>query len=88
MSTDDPKPATPITQVCPLCGTIETNVVLTQGWINWKQGMLIQRAMPEVSECIREFLMTGLCESCRAETDAATEAMEQDDDGWEDVPAF
>lgn len=77
---DDPSPATAVTQSCPLCGTVETNAVPTAGYVKWKfGGVLIQKAMPEVNECIREFLITGFCEGCRADNDAAAEGMEQDE---------
>jgi hypothetical protein len=79
---------TPVTMASPICGTVETNVVPTEGWLRWKSGVLIQRAMPEVNECIREFLLTGCCEKCRAETDEATEAMERQDSYDDDIPAF
>lgn len=85
---DEPSGATPVTMECPMCGTTETNVVPTEGWVKWRRGMLIQRAMPEVNECIREFLMTGCCESCRAENDAAMEAMEISDPGDDEAPAL
>ena len=76
-----PLAATPITQECPVCHTIETNIVPTEGWMKWKAGMLIQRALPDTNECIREFLLTGFCESCRAENDRAMEEMENQDYG-------
>jgi len=71
--------ATAVTQTCPLCGKIETNAVPTVGFLMWKNGMLIQRAMPEINQCIREFLITGFCESCRAENDRISEEMEDEE---------
>jgi hypothetical protein len=80
--------ATAVTQACPFCGKIETNAVPTDGYLAWKGGMLIQRAMPEVNECIREFLITGFCEDCRAENDRISEEMENTGNENEDAEAF
>jgi len=82
--------ATAVTKQCPMCGKLETNVFPTEGLNKWKDGMLIQNAMPNVNECLREFLITGHCEDCRAEVDRMFEELEQfvspeDDDA---IPAF
>jgi len=74
------KGATAITQACPLCGKIETNAVPTNGYLMWKRGMLIQKAMPDVSECIREFLITGFCEDCREENDKISKQIDAERD--------
>lgn len=45
-----------------LSGIIRTlNMPVTEEQINmWERGMLIQKAMPNLSESQREFLMTGI----------------------------
>lgn len=65
---------------CPLCGTEESHAVPVDGYMRWKSGMLIQRALPDLNECIREFLITGFCADCRAENDAAAERAEREGD--------
>ena len=72
-----PDAATAVTKQCPMCGTLETNVFPTAGYLAWQRGMLIQKAMPTVNECLREFLITGHCENCRAEVDAMFADLEQ-----------
>ena len=69
-------------KVCPLCGTEESHKIPADGFMDWKSGMLIQRALPDgafMDECIREFLMTGMCKRCRDETDDMTFRAEQED---------
>jgi hypothetical protein len=61
---------------CPICGVEESHEVPQDGFMKWKAGMLIQRALPDsawVDECIREFLITGMCKKCRDDFDALEE---------------
>ena len=71
---------------CPLCGNEESHQIPMDGFMKWKSGMLIQRALPDgafVDECVREFLITGMCKDCRDETDEITaRAEDSDDDYW------
>jgi hypothetical protein len=45
----------------------EVSVVLTEGQYEryqwWRRGMLIQEALPDLSDDQREMLMTGLCDA-------------------------
>jgi hypothetical protein len=67
----------PVTKRCPGCGKSETNVFPSDGLKKWQSGMLIQRAMPNVNECMREFLITGFCEDCRWENDEIGRRIEE-----------
>ena len=72
-----PDNAIAVTKKCPMCGKLETNVFPQAGYLAWQRGMLIQNAMPTVNECLREFLITGHCEECRAAVDAMFAEQEQ-----------
>lgn len=50
---------------CPMCGVDTTITVSSQEYANWKGGMLIQNAMPELDIETRETLISGLCASCQ-----------------------
>lgn len=67
-----------VAQICPICGKEESHAIPTDGYLKYKAGMLVQRALPELNECIREFLITGMCGDCREETDQALLAMENE----------
>ena len=78
-----------VAKYCPLCGTEEQHPIPADGYMKFKCGMLVQKALPGLNECIREFLITGMCTECREETDKATAAMEDDwDESGEGAPAF
>ena|ERR1017187_741416 len=67
-----------VAKTCPVCGKEEQHPIPQDGYMKFKAGMLVQRALPELNDCIREFLITGMCTDCREETDRATLAMEND----------
>ncbi len=49
---------------CVHCGDQFDMVVPIHGLIAWKEGMLIQDAMPELSADERELLISGTCGKC------------------------
>ncbi len=49
---------------CPFCNRISTVEVKQESFNKWKQGMLIQNAMPELSKQDRELLISGVCSLC------------------------
>ena len=55
---------TTIRTQCPECKEIHDVKVSTNGYLNYKTGMLIQRALPELIPEEREMLITGFCQSC------------------------
>jgi len=67
-----------IEKTCPFCEKVERHAVPTEGYLKFKHGMLVQRALPDLNECIREFLITGFCTDCREENDRITLAMEDE----------
>src|SRR4051812_39185138 len=72
-----------VTKRCPCCmmkgkKTSETHIIPSEGYHRWKAGMFIQKALPELNECVREFLITGNCEDCRYEIDQIAERLEKD----------
>ena len=52
------------TGMCPWCTKTGGVLVPIQGYEQWRQGELIQQAMPEVSPGDRERLISGTCPSC------------------------
>ena len=55
-----------ITRVCPFDGSVNVRYVegaSPEGLAAWKNGALIQDALPEVSPEDREFIMTGITPS-------------------------
>lgn len=55
------KIATPTCAVCGKAGEVE---VIEAQYNSWKDGVLIQRAMPNLSEDEREMLITGIHGEC------------------------
>lgn len=49
---------------CPGCGKRATLEVPAEGYEHWRDGELIQRALPQLSADAREQLMTGYCSPC------------------------
>lgn len=49
---------------CPECGIINDVTVSIIGYHNYKSGMLIQDALPELNPVQREMLITGICGKC------------------------
>lgn len=54
--------------VCPFCGKEYTITVPVKGFQEWKNGISIQRAMPELSAEDRESLISGICLECWEKT--------------------
>lgn len=50
--------------VCHFCGKIKEVEVSGEGYHKWKAGMLIQRALPELSVEQRELLISHTCPAC------------------------
>lgn len=67
-----------VAKTCPGCGNKELHAIPQEGYLNWERGMLIQKALPELNECIREFLITGFCTECRTANDAMLEQGENE----------
>jgi hypothetical protein len=53
-----------VTPPCPSCGATSTVEVPVGGFTAWKQGELIQRALPGLTKDQRETLMTGFHPAC------------------------
>lgn len=53
-----------VNTVCPLCTEHNEIEVPEQGYKNWIEGEVIQRALPELSASEREALITGICDNC------------------------
>jgi hypothetical protein len=49
---------------CVSCNETRTIEVDPVGYTNWKNGQLIQRAMPELSAEDREMLISRICPDC------------------------
>lgn len=55
-----------ITVSCCSCKKQHTVTVPDEGYYRWRNGKLIQEAMPELSPVDREKLQTGMCEHCQS----------------------
>ena len=69
----------------PNCGKTFTLAVPEAEYKNWKDGMLIQDAMPSLGQDDRELLISGTCPKCWAEMMVEPEPAdpaEDDDNGW------
>ena len=57
-----------ITKACPFCGKVQSmkfdKAILEEGMKKCNAGMRIQDAFPMYTPSQREFLMTGICDSC------------------------
>ena len=57
-----------ITKACPFCGKVQSmnfdKATLEEGMKKRNSGMRIQDAFPMYTPSQREFLMTGICDSC------------------------
>lgn len=49
---------------CPFCGCVNFINVSVEGYTAWKNGELIQNALPELSADEREMLISGICSDC------------------------
>ena len=51
---------------CVFCGKGHKVAVPKAGFEAWQNGELIQKALPEASATVREFLISGICPECQA----------------------
>jgi len=51
--------------ICPFCGKLYGISVNEDGYLAWREGELIQNALPELSMNEREALVSGLCLECQ-----------------------
>lgn len=49
---------------CPRCQRESQVVVPAEGFDRWRNGALIQEALPTVNMELREMLQTGICPQC------------------------
>lgn len=61
---DFPTAVVTVQTVCPVCRTPRAVTVPKDGYARWKDGVLIQKAMPSLTDDEREALMTGICDPC------------------------
>lgn len=50
--------------MCTGCGDMKAYDIPTDGYTQWKRGVKIQLAMPDVDKAIREFIKTQICGDC------------------------
>ena len=55
-----------IAQRCPFCGHTGAVDVPASGFKTYQMGATVQRAFPEASAVVREFIITGMCPRCQA----------------------
>lgn len=53
---------------CVFCCKKEAVEVPYNGYMSWRSGELIQRAMPEVHSMVRDVLVTNMCMNCLSKT--------------------
>jgi phage FluMu protein Com len=53
---------------CPFCKAVTELEVPNDGYKAWRQGMLVQKAFPDLSVDDRERLISGTCPKCWEET--------------------
>ena len=53
-----------VKKTCPLCRKQQSLFVKEEQIEKWENGMLIQKAFPELSVSQREILQTGTCGTC------------------------
>lgn len=53
-----------VTTPCRFCGIMEMVDVPTLGWLRWRNGELIQDALPDLSIEVRELLVSGTHLTC------------------------
>jgi len=55
-----------VDRTCPICRTKQSKELdfTDEQYTHWRNGMVIQKAMPQLSVNDREFLMTGICNTC------------------------
>lgn len=65
---------------CVFCGKVHSVDVMEYEFRLWREGTLIQEAMPDTSVEDREFLISGICPKCQEDIFGV------DDDDLEDIP--
>ena len=50
---------------CPFCGNKHSVMVDANGFKKWREGELIQNALPELSATKREQLVSRMCPKCQ-----------------------
>lgn len=50
---------------CPFCGRIHTVEADYNGLMAWQEGMLIQQALPTLTNVEREQLISNMCPDCQ-----------------------
>lgn len=70
----------------PTCGKQFLIAVPESEYANWKDGMLIQDAMPSLSQDERKLLISGTCPECWAQLAVEPEPAEWEDDAFERDP--
>ena len=50
--------------VCPVCGKVNYVEVDEESYNKYKNGELIQRALPDIDDDKREMLLSGICPDC------------------------
>ncbi len=54
-----------IEQGCPFCGQVCQALLITAEFDAWRNGALIQNAMPTTPATTREWLISGICPDCQ-----------------------
>lgn len=57
-------PSVEVDAICRTCENISTFIVTESGWSAWRNGTLIQNALPELNKADRELLISGTCGDC------------------------
>ena len=65
---------------CVFCGKVHSVDLMEYEFNLWREGTLIQEAMPDTSVEDREFLISGICPKCQEDIFGV------DDDDFEDIP--
>ena len=65
---------------CVFCGKVHSVEVMEYEFRLWREGALIQEAMPDTSVEDREFLISGICPKCQKDI------FGDNDDDFEDIP--
>jgi len=56
-----------VTKKCCFCGCEGNLIVSAEGYYLWAhEGISVQNAFPELTSSEREFLITGMCDTCQA----------------------
>lgn len=50
--------------VCEVCSKTQVVRAETEGYMNWRKGVVIQKALPTLTDDERELLLSGLCSKC------------------------